>query len=110
MTDWLPIRYRDFYDIPRAVIVEWHDQIYMLECPLEPEANDYPSTYEAYKLPNELRGQIDAMSWTDLAHHGSLVGRVHISQVEFDHSRRQTMSAAAFRQLLDERVTDRSQQ
>jgi len=39
-TDWLSIRYRDFYDIPRAVVVEWCDLLYLFDCPFDEEADD----------------------------------------------------------------------
>ena len=98
-TGWLTIRYRDFYDIPRAVVVEWHGHLYLFDSPFDVEADNYPDTYEVYKLPTHLRDEIDHVSWTDIAHQGLRIGSVPTSAVEFDQSRRQLMNPAVFRLL-----------
>jgi hypothetical protein len=95
-TGWLTIRYRDFYDFPRAVVVEWHGQLYLFDSPFDLEADDYPDTYEVYQLPTHLRDEIDHISWTDIAHRGLRIGSVPTSAVEFDQSRRHLMNPAVF--------------
>ena len=31
MAGWIPIRYRDFYDVPRAVVVEFRGKLYLFD-------------------------------------------------------------------------------
>ena len=50
-TTWLPIRYRDFYDLPRAVVVEFRDEMYLFDCLFDREIDEYESTYTVYLLP-----------------------------------------------------------
>lgn len=96
---WLPIRYRDFYDIPRAVVVEWQGGLYLFDCPFDVDADQYPAVYDVVRLPEHVRANIDEISWTDLARRGHLIGSVPTTAVEFDESRRRLMNPAVFRVL-----------
>lgn len=99
MSVWLAIRYRDFYDYPRAVVVDWNWSLYLFDCPFDIEADNYPDEYEVFKLPEHLRPDIDEMSWTDLSHLGSRVGTVPIAAVQFDETRRRLMNTDVFHLL-----------
>lgn len=98
--NWLALRYRDFYDIPRAFVVEWQGKLYLFDSAFDVASDEYPDAYEVYQLPAELSDQVDYVSWTDLAHRGSRVGAVPTSAVEFDRSRRQLMNPAVFGLLV----------
>jgi hypothetical protein len=98
-TEWLSIRYRDFYDIPRARVVEWHGHVYLFDSPFDPAIDDYPNSYQVYRLPTQLRDDIDDISWTDLAHRGARIGSVPTSAVEFDQTCRRLMNPTAFQYL-----------
>jgi len=39
--EWLSFSYRDFYDVPRAIVVWWRDAAYYLYCPLDSSNDDY---------------------------------------------------------------------
>lgn len=92
----LPIRYRDFYDIPRAFVVEFRDQTYFFDCRFNPEIDDYQEAYEVYLVPADLRPNIDDISWTDLGNRCLRVGAVPTGAVEFDDSKRKSIAARAF--------------
>lgn len=94
--DWPHIRYRDFYDIPRAVVVEWEGVLYLFDCQYDPDTDDYEPIYSVYKLPEELRDGLDEISWTDLGHRGQRVTSVRTADVEFDPSRRRSLNPAIF--------------
>jgi len=96
---WVNIRYRDFYDIPRAVVVEWKGYTYLLDCVYNDDIDDYDSEYRVYELPDELRDQLDSMSWTDLGHRGEQVGTVATASVEFDSTKRRALNTEIFEQL-----------
>ena len=100
MTDsWLPMRYRDFYDVPRAIVVEWKGDDYFFDCLYDDEAGDYESEYTVYRLPGEVAHGLDIMSWTDLGHRGERIGRVPVSALAFDPTRRESLNATVFRNL-----------
>jgi hypothetical protein len=96
---WLPIKYRDFYDIPRAFTVEHGDTLYFFDCPFDPRADEFPDFYTVYRLPRQLTGQLDSMSWEDLASLGTVAGRVTTSLVKFDGSKRNYVDAEVFDHL-----------
>lgn len=98
---WLRMRYRDFYDIPRAVVVEWEGTLYLFDCLFDHDLDDYESTYTVYRLPDELRENIDQMTWTDLGHRGERVGSVRTRDVEFDASRRESINPTIFERLSE---------
>jgi len=98
-SDWPAIRYRDFYDIPRAVVVEWRDRLYLFDCLYDYDVDDYDSRFAVFLLPDELKERIDEISWTDLDHLGIRVGSVAVSEVEFDETRRRSLNPAVFDQL-----------
>ena len=85
---WLPIKYREFYDIPRAFVVERGKALYFFDCPFDPDLDDYPEEYSVYRLPASIADQVDAMSWVDLGARGDRIGRVPASSIRLDESRR----------------------
>ena len=93
---WPHIRYRDFYDVPRAIVVLWNDTLYLFDCLYDYEADDYAPAYTVYRLPADLESTIDQISWTDLGHRGLRLGSVPTSLVELDRSRRLSMNPAVF--------------
>ncbi|MDQ1532999.1 MAG: hypothetical protein QOF28_760 [Actinomycetota bacterium] len=100
MTDvWLPIRYRDFYDVPRAIVIEREGDLFLLDCRFDSETDDYEANYAVYKLPAELHDDIDRISWTDLGHRGQRVGSVPTDAVEFDPTKRRAVSDRFFEAL-----------
>jgi hypothetical protein len=96
---WLPIRYRDFYDVPRAVVVEFRGHMYLLDCLFDHDIDDYEAEYTVYRLPDDFADSIEMMSWTDLGHHGTRVGALEVSKVVFDPTKRGAISDDMF-QLL----------
>jgi hypothetical protein len=94
--DWPRIRYRDFYDVPRAVVVEWAGSLYLFDCPFDDDLDGYGSSYIVYRIPALMRDRIDEISWTDLVHIGDRLGVVPTAEVEFDETRRGSMNPAVF--------------
>lgn len=96
---WLPIRYRDFYDIPRAVVTDRCGRLYLFDCLFDHSRDDYEEKYEVYLLPEDLRDRLDGMSWTDLRHQGEFIGSVSTNSVEFDQTRRHAIRDTIFREI-----------
>ena len=84
---WLPITYRDFYDVPRMILVEYEGAFYLFDCPFHNEMDDYPSDFTVYRLElAEGRSALEARAWVGLAEKGTEVGHV---RVEMSTSTRQ---------------------
>ena len=96
---WLPIRYRDFCDVPRAVVVEFRGHTYLLDCLFDHDRDDYEPEYTVYRLPDDLADDLETMSWTDLGHRGTRMGTLEVSQVVFDQTRRAAISDGVFKRL-----------
>jgi hypothetical protein len=99
---WLPITYRDFYDIPRAVLVQYEGETYLLDCPFDEQADEYPDDFAVYRLPQEVAeaALTPTSSWLNLWDEGTLLGRVPVKLVRFDESRRRFVDSEVFA-LLD---------
>ena len=93
---WLPIRYRDVYDVPRAMVVEHEGRLYLFDCLFDYDVDDYEDDYTIYLIPDDLRDDIDTMSWTDLGHRSERVGVVATALVEFDETKRNAINARIF--------------
>ena len=96
---WLPIRYRDFYDIPRAVIVDFEGATYLFDCPFDHDLDDYEQTYTVYRVPAEIAEEIDRISWVDLGSRCDPIGLVFAGEVEFDSTARKAIHRRVFDRL-----------
>lgn len=89
MPRWAEFTYREFYDVPREIVVPAHDGALLLSCPFDNDLDDYSADYELYWLPVgvDLSG-----SWTRLPDHAvQRLGRVPVGQVHFDVTRRREL-------------------
>lgn len=96
---WLPIRYRDFYDVPRLVVFERNDELFLLDSAFDDEADEYSETFTVYRLPAAARALLDADSWANLSGMGEAIGQIDVDAVEFDPTRRSGVSATILRAL-----------
>lgn len=95
----LPFRYRDFYDVPRAILVEYAGTLYFFDCPFSDELDDYEDAFSVYKLSEELQGNLNSVSWETLPGSSSYVGSVPVDAVEFDSTKRHSIDARVFERL-----------
>lgn len=93
---WLPIQYRDFYDVPRMVVVEREGQLYLLDSAFDPGEDEYSDHFTIYKLPAAAAEVLDRDAWVDLPDRGEALGRVEVVKVEFDQSKRRFVSDEVF--------------
>lgn len=94
MTEWMSFEYRDFYDVPRAVVVRIDDRLLLLDCLLDFETEEYPDTYDVYEVPGEFECLLHEMSWTDLGHKAKSIGTLAVEDVEFDETRRRLINGS----------------
>jgi hypothetical protein len=98
-SSWLAIEYRDFHDVPRLVVIEWHGDLYLLDAPFDEDLDDYTDTYTVYRLPAGARDRVAKDSWADLPRFGEAIGQIAVNDIEFDSTRRNALSDALFREL-----------
>ncbi len=92
----IPIRYRDFYDVPRVFAVVHSDEVYLFDCPFDEAADEYPTLYEVYRLLPGSEHLLEEAAWPAAAALGEPVGRVDVARVVFDESKRATVDDAVF--------------
>ena len=95
---WLPFRYRDFYDVPRVMVIERAGELYLFDSPFDAEADEYAANFDVYHLPPNVASQLDS-SWDGLGEQGERIGRVPVSAIELDPSRRSFVSDDVFNLL-----------
>jgi hypothetical protein len=98
----LPITYRDFYDVPRMILVEYEGAFYLFDCPFNDEMDDYPSAFTVYRLePAQGRRALESRAWVGLAEKGKEVGQVSVEDVHLDSSKRRSLAASVFSLLVE---------
>ncbi len=96
--DWYRFVYRDFYDLPRMIVVSLPTGRILLDCQFDPALDDYPDRYQVYRLPATV--DADAADWTSLLVGAELLGSVSVGEIEFDPSRRASLHSISLASLL----------
>ena len=91
---WGPIEYREFYDVPRCILVEYDGTLFYLESLFDEKADDYASHYTVYEMPRPLGNHYRTGSWAELPPLGKRIGQVPVRDVNFDPTRREKMDAS----------------
>ena len=96
---WAPIvAYRDFYDIPHAMVVKWRGASYFVDGPFDDALDDYPRVLRVYRLPTELPDLTG--SWEGLAAEGQFLGEIAAEVLVFDSTRREMIEGAVLDSLV----------
>ncbi|MDR1450429.1 MAG: hypothetical protein LBI84_09595 [Propionibacteriaceae bacterium] len=85
MAEWAAFEYREFYDYPRIAVVERDGIRYLLDCPFDYAADDYPEEYQICRLKD---GRLPAGSWIGLGAEAEPLGSIGVSPRLFDETRR----------------------
>jgi hypothetical protein len=93
---WIPILCRDFYDIPRAFLVEHAGELLFFDCPFDDALDDYRNEFTVYCVDEQFRDHIDRVPWTDLASRSDRIGAVRTELVKFDATRRRAIHVEVF--------------
>ena len=100
---WSKIEYyRDFYDVPRIFLLDYDDRYLLFDCCFDSNADEYSTSYEVFVLP-KLSEQELSGNWDKLYQKASSrLGKVIVSQVEFDPTHRRLVNTNAdwFRELI----------
>lgn len=98
---WIPIRYREFYDIPRSFVISYDKCAYLFACEFDDALDEYPDAYQIYRIEPEHLSRVDQDSWTQLADAGTRIGVIPTRAVRFDSTRRKAVEASIVEFLAD---------
>lgn len=85
---WLPIlEYRDFYDVPRLVLVRVGGRFLLLDSPFDDILDDYAPEYDVFEFTDDPRPFVGP-DWRSLPSRGRHLGRVPVASITFDRTRR----------------------
>jgi hypothetical protein len=100
MSEMTKFTYRDFYDVPRMIILNHKEQKILLDCKFDDSLDDYPTTYKVYILPQDIN-EINEISWEDMtARAVRRVGEIPVKQLVFDHTKRAALDVSVIDDLL----------
>ena len=92
--------YRDFYDVPRMIILNHKGQKVLLDCKFDDSLDEYPSTYKVYILPQDIN-ELGETSWESMPTRAvKYVGEIAVKQLILDHSKRAAMDTSIIDELL----------
>lgn len=101
---WLPIKYRDFFDVPRTWWVAWGNTTLLFSCIFDHALDEYPAEYVVRELevpPDETS------SWAGIESHARrVIGTIPVDSVVFDETRRREVSAESIRDFLRSVLVD----
>jgi len=94
-------QYRDFWDVPRIFLVVFDQSFFLFDCMFDPELEDFDDEYQVFVMP-ELGDADLAGSWKQLSEKSiRTLGKIKVSDVNFDETRRSFIDASAISQLLE---------
>jgi hypothetical protein len=94
---WIQIRYRDFWDIPRAIHLRWHGVDLLLDCPFDEALQDY---FEEYRILRLTEPPPDEGSWVPAIDQGVELARVPVTSIKFDETRREFIERSSVESVL----------
>ncbi|HEX2476129.1 MAG TPA: hypothetical protein VHK01_15365 [Lacipirellulaceae bacterium] len=92
------VAYREFYDVPRCFFVAYTSGYAFFDCPFDDLLDDYPDEYRVYFFPNIVNLNLNG-SWEAIAEAGVEIGKVPVARVEFDSTRRKSISSDVLEEL-----------
>ncbi len=99
MNPWAPIRYREFWDVPRIFLVPYQGKWFLFDCPFDETSEDYPDSYRVYVIPEPSEEEL-AGSWDKLPEKAMRCwGDVPIGTVRFDLSKRGEIDTSVLDEL-----------
>jgi hypothetical protein len=101
MDSRIPITYGEFYNFPRMIRFQFRGEWFFMRSEFDEEKDDYCDSYDVYLLPFRTEAEIEANPyyWTELTDDAYL-GRIGISEVGLDESKRLSIDAQAFANWL----------
>lgn len=98
--NWVSIAYREFYDVPRCVVVRLGDRFYYLKSDFLEQLDDYDRDFSVFLLSPDAENRVASPDWTSLEDGSVLLGRIPVDSVRFDESRRRYIDASALERFM----------
>jgi len=100
MNQMAKFSYRDFYDVPRMIVLNHNGRKILLDCKFDDVLEEYPPTYKVYILPQGIN-EFGETSWESMpARAIKYVGEIEVKQLIFDHSKRAALDTGIIDELL----------
>jgi len=97
------IVYREFYDVPRMLILTHRGVKLLLDCKFDESLDEYPSAYRVYVLPEGI-DEVALKAWEALPGMATrYLGEIPVDQIIFDASKRAEIDTAVIDTLLSEK-------
>ena len=101
MASRVKFAYRDFYDVPRMLVLRYRGLKLLMDSPFDGLSDEYSPVYSVYLLPAEVNEQ-ELDSWVALPHLATQrIGEIPVDQVRFDPTKRVEIDTEAIDNLLD---------
>ena len=65
MPDWHNIKYREYHDVPRAIVASRGNETFFFDCRFDETIDEYPDHYRVYLMPPLGNDQVSG-SWESL--------------------------------------------
>lgn len=99
MSNWAPIKYMGFWDVPLVFIVPYKGDLLLFDCEFDEDVEDYRDYYKVYILPPSSAEDLPK-DWTQLHQRATrYLGDVAVKQVRFDDTNRKEIDAAVLDEL-----------
>ena len=103
---WLPIVYAEFYDIPRAFLVNFHDKSYFFDCAFSESLDDYLNEFVVFQLHKTIALDSATLPWDKLHTQGKRICSISVANVVFDDSKRKSVYRKSVEACLGRKARD----
>lgn len=97
MSEWIPIRYGSFWDVPRELVLTWRGLPLLLDSPFREDIDDYDPEYTVFLTTHLDPARLykgDAEGWTEARKAiVRTLGRLPVKTVQFDKHRRSAVDS-----------------
>lgn len=101
---WLPINYRDYWDVPRVFVVEYKGRTFLFNCPFDDDEDDYPEEYRVYEVDYDLHEFTD-LPWDAIpGERARLLAVLPVNCPSFADSKPRTINPDIFTSFLETHI------
>jgi hypothetical protein len=104
MGEMTPFKYAGFWDVPRYLVVRHHGMLLLLQGEFDDSLDEYPDDYAVYLLSGPGGDSLPQLTLNFFAETPrTLIGKISITSVVFDPTKRQELDASCLDHLLNQR-------
>jgi hypothetical protein len=101
MSTAIPFRYGSFWDVPRSILLRHRGKALLLESHFDEALDEYPNDYTVYELPTSTEWSEEPLGpWIPDETPRSLIGRIPVTAIVFDETKRRTLDPECLEPLL----------